>query len=169
MTLIFTSHMIKTISCWKHIYAVLLLKHISSFSLIPKNTIQCNFLIDHHYKTWITKFDAVALVRMHWDFCTVFMNFNWVISITSNDSPFGCPIICTDIYSQCHFVPWHLRQCLIQSSLLTNWDATFVNNVRGETDFSMNVPCYKNIFRKSTWNWEKHLVDTRHTSGVSWN
>ena len=27
----------------------------------------------------------------------------------SNDRPFGCPIICADICSQCYFVHWHLR------------------------------------------------------------
>ena len=37
---------------------------------------------------------------------------------TSNDRPFGCPVIYTDIYSQNYFVHWHLQQFLIRSSLL---------------------------------------------------
>ena len=37
--------------------------------------------------------------------------------ITSINCPSGCPIICTDIYSQCYFVHCHLEQCLIHSSL----------------------------------------------------
>ena len=49
-------------------------------------------------------------------------------AITSNDHPFGCPIICTDIYSQYYFIYWHLWQCLIRSSSLANWEAPFVNN-----------------------------------------
>ena len=48
--------------------------------------------------------------------------------ITSNDRPFGCPISCIDIYSQCYFVHWHLQQCLIQSSSLANQNAIFVIN-----------------------------------------
>ena len=48
--------------------------------------------------------------------------------ITSNNRPFDCPIICTDIYSQCYFAHWHLQQCLIQSSLLVNQDAIFVDD-----------------------------------------
>ena len=30
-----------------------------------------------------------------------------LVSITTNDRPFGCPIIYTEIYSQCYFVHWH--------------------------------------------------------------
>ena len=54
--------------------------------------------------------------------CSCNMNKKFCISttpkcvITSNDRPFGCKIICTDIYSQCYFL-WHLRQCLIQFPL----------------------------------------------------
>ena len=50
-----------------------------------------------------------------------FCNANYRIS--SNNRPFGCPIIYTDIYSQCYFVHWHLQQFLIQSSWLADWDA----------------------------------------------
>ena len=50
------------------------------------------------------------------------------IFITSNDCPFGCPIICRDIYSQCSCVHWYLQQCLIQSSSLDNQDAILVKN-----------------------------------------
>ena len=36
-------------------------------------------------------------------------------NITSNDRPFGCPII-TELCSQCYFVHWHLQQCLIHQA-----------------------------------------------------
>ena len=49
-------------------------------------------------------------------------------SITSNNRSFGCPIICTDIYSQCYFVHWHPQQCLIELNSLANWDAIFFDN-----------------------------------------
>ena len=49
--------------------------------------------------------------------------------ITSNDRPFGCPIICTDINSQCYFFHWHLRQCWIQWNSLANQEAIFVDNL----------------------------------------
>ena len=41
--------------------------------------------------------------------------------ITSNCRHLSCPIVCTDIYSQCYFVHWHLQQCLTQSNLLDDW------------------------------------------------
>ena len=47
--------------------------------------------------------------------------------ITSYDRPFGCPIMCSDIYSQCYYAHWHLRQCFIQLSSLANQDAIFVD------------------------------------------
>ena len=47
--------------------------------------------------------------------------------ITSFNRTFGCPIICTDTYSQCYFGHWHLQQCLIQSSSLVGQDAIFVD------------------------------------------
>ena len=47
---------------------------------------------------------------------------------TSNNLPFGHPIICTDIYSQCYFVHWRLQQCFTQSSSLANQDTIFVSN-----------------------------------------
>ena len=43
-------------------------------------------------------------------------SYNFSVLITSNVRPLGCPIICTDIYSQCYCVHWHLWQCLIHSS-----------------------------------------------------
>ena len=49
--------------------------------------------------------------------------------ITSNNRPFGCPIIYTGIYSQWYFIHWNIRQCFIQSSSLANQDAIFVNNL----------------------------------------
>ena len=48
------------------------------------------------------------------------------IFIISNDRPLGCPIICSDIYSQCYYV--HLQKCFIKSSSLANRDAIFVDN-----------------------------------------
>ena len=39
-----------------------------------------------------------------------------LIIITGNDRHFVCPIICTDIYSQCYFVHRHLHQCLIHQA-----------------------------------------------------
>ena len=47
--------------------------------------------------------------------------------ITSFHRTFDCPIICTDTYSQCYFLRWHLQQCLIQSSSLVSQDAIFVD------------------------------------------
>ena len=38
----------------------------------------------------------------------------WVI--TNYDHPFGCQIMCIDIYSQCYCVHWYFQQCLIQSN-----------------------------------------------------
>ena len=34
--------------------------------------------------------------------------FAWISLISSNDRLFGCPIICTDTLSKCHFVHWQL-------------------------------------------------------------
>ena len=44
------------------------------------------------------------------------------VCITSNDRPFGCTIICTDIYSLCYFV-----HCSLTSSL-DDRDAIFAGN-----------------------------------------
>ena len=37
----------------------------------------------------------------------------------------GCPIICTDTYSQCYCGHWHLQPCLTQSSSLVIRDSIF--------------------------------------------
>ena len=44
---------------------------------------------------------------------------------TSFYRTFGCPIICTDTYSQCYCGHWHIQQCLTQSSSLVSRDAIF--------------------------------------------
>ena len=48
--------------------------------------------------------------------------------ITSNCRHFGCPIVCTDSYSQCYYGCWHLVQWLTQSSALVDWNTIFINN-----------------------------------------
>ena len=50
--------------------------------------------------------------------------------ITSFYRTFGCPIIYTDMYSQCYFGHWHLQQCLIQLSSLVSHHAIFIDNER---------------------------------------
>ena len=47
---------------------------------------------------------------------------------TRNDHTFSCPIICTDINSQCYFVHLTPQQCLVQQKSLANWAAIFGDN-----------------------------------------
>ena len=47
-----------------------------------------------------------------------------VYIITSNDRPFGCPIIYTNVSSQCYFA----QQCLTQQCSFSKGDAMFGDN-----------------------------------------
>ena len=55
-------------------------------------------------------------------------------TITSYGRPFGCSLMCTDIYSQCYFVHWHLQQCLIQSSSLAKRNAIFIDKTSNKPE-----------------------------------
>ena len=79
---------------------------------------------------WLHKF-ASELIISDSGFKTtlkIYLHAFKIESITRNCRYFGCPIICTDIYSQWNFVHWHLKQCLTQSSSLADRDAIFVGN-----------------------------------------
>ena len=79
------------------------------------------------------------------------------IFITSNDCPFGCSIICTDIYSQCYFVHWHLQQCLIQLIIMMPYLSIIASKKLsqlhscGKVTFSFVSVCH--FVHRGEWWW----------------